>query len=48
MFHSIKTGSLKASKSAALIILALLFALGFSTQAQTIAPKESAAALREN
>jgi D-alanyl-D-alanine carboxypeptidase len=47
MLHSIKTGSLKESKSAFVIVLALLFAFGLSAKAQTIAPKESVAALRE-
>jgi D-alanyl-D-alanine carboxypeptidase len=47
MFHSIKTGSLKASKSAFVIILTLLFAFGVSAKAQTVAPNKSVAALRE-
>ena len=47
MLHSIKTGSLKVSKSAFVIALALLFAFGVSTKAQTVAAKKSVAVLRE-
>ncbi len=47
MLHSIKTGSLKASKSAFVIVLALLFAFGVSANAQTVAAKKSVAVLRE-
>lgn len=42
-----KTGPLKRTKFGALVALALLLAFATSTQAQTIAPKERVAALRE-
>jgi D-alanyl-D-alanine carboxypeptidase len=41
------TGSLKRTKFVALAALALVLAYGASTQAQTVAPKERVAALRE-